>query len=84
MVLSAALSVVCGRDDAEVERRAAAVGRSVEGARQAGPTGTPPEVVERLRAYAGAGATRAYLQLLDIDDLDHVRLLAAEVAPHLA
>jgi F420-dependent oxidoreductase-like protein len=84
MVLSAALSVVCGRDDAEVERRAAAIGRSVEGARQAGPTGTPPEVVERLRAYAGAGATRAYLQLLDIDDLDHVRLLAADVAPHLA
>ena len=30
------------------------------------------------------GAERAYLQLLDIDDLDHVRLLAAEVMPHLA
>ena len=48
------------------------------------PTGTPDEVVEQLRAYADAGAERAYLQLLDIDDLDHVRLLAAEVAPHLA
>jgi len=40
--------------------------------------------VEQLRAYADAGAERADLQLLDIDDLDHVRLLAAEVAPHLA
>jgi F420-dependent oxidoreductase-like protein len=84
LVQSVALCVVCGRDAAEVERRAKATGRTVEIARQAGPTGTPPEVVEQLRAYADAGAERAYLQLLDIDDLDHVRLLATEVLPHLA
>ena len=84
MTYSAALRVVCGRDETEVERRAQAIGHTVEYARQSGPIGTPPEVVEQLGAYAGAGAERAYLQLLDIDDLDHVRLLAAEVMPHLA
>ena len=84
IVYSAAVRVVCGVDAAEVERRAAATGMNVEHSRLAGPTGTPDEVVEQLRAYADAGAERAYLQLLDIDDLDHVRLLAAEVAPHLA
>jgi F420-dependent oxidoreductase-like protein len=84
IVYSTAVTVVCGSDQAEVERRAKATGRTVERSRLAGPTGTPNEVVEQLRAYADAGAERAYLQLLDIDDLDHVRLLAAEVAPHLA
>ena len=84
IVYSTAVTVVCGSDQAEVERRAKATGRTVEHSRVAGPTGTPDEVVEQLRAYADAGAERAYLQLLDIDDLDHVRLLAAEVAPHLA
>ena len=84
VVFSAAVTVVCGTDAAEVERRAKATGRTVEQSRLAGPTGTPVEVVEQLRAYSHAGAQRVYLQLLDIDDLDHVRLLAAEVAPHLA
>ena len=44
---------------------------------------TPAQVVEALAAYRDAGAEAAYLQLLDIDDLDHVRLLAAEVMAHL-
>jgi hypothetical protein len=39
--------------------------------------------VARLRAFAGAGAGRAYLQVLDLDDLEHLELLAAEVAPQL-
>ena len=76
---------ICGTDPA----RGRATGRGHRAHRGdvqklAGPTGTPDEVVEQLRAYADTGAERAYLQLLDIDDLDHVRLLAAEVAPHLA
>ena len=31
-----------------------------------------------------AGASRSYLQLIDLDDLDHVALIANEVMPHLA
>jgi F420-dependent oxidoreductase-like protein len=84
LTYSVAVSPICGTDDADVARRAEAAGRTVEHARLAGPTGTPSEVVEQLQAYADVGATRAYLQLLDITDLDHARLIGAEVLPQLA
>jgi alkanesulfonate monooxygenase SsuD/methylene tetrahydromethanopterin reductase-like flavin-dependent oxidoreductase (luciferase family) len=83
LVMSVALCAVCGTDDTEVARRATAIGRTVEFAREVGPTGTPAEVMERLAADREAGAERAYLQLLDVDDLDRVRLIAAEVLPEL-
>jgi hypothetical protein len=41
-------------------------------------------VVARLQAYGRAGATRSYLQVIDLDDLDHVALIAAEVMPQVA
>ncbi len=78
---SAAVTVCCGRDEAEVARRAAAVGRGVDDLRAHGAAGTPREVADRCLAYAEAGAATAYLQVLDLDDLDHVRLIAAEVLP---
>lgn len=80
MVLSAALTVCVGRDQAEIERRAARIGRPPE---RIDLAGTPAQVAEKLRAFGDAGASRAYLQVLDLDDLDHVRLIAAEVAPLL-
>ncbi|QYG91616.1 LLM class F420-dependent oxidoreductase [Iamia sp. SCSIO 61187] len=83
MVLSAAQVVCCGGDEAEVARRARAIGREPAELRENGAAGTPAEVVARLQAYAEKGATRAYLQVLDLTDLDHLRLLAAEVAPHV-
>jgi F420-dependent oxidoreductase-like protein len=83
IVLSAAVTVCCGSDEAEVARRAAAVGRDVDELRRNGASGTPAEVAERLRSYGEAGADAVYLQVLDISDLDHVRLLADQVVPHL-
>ena len=47
-----------------------------------GVAGTPDEVVERLRAFADIGAGTVYLQVLDLDDLDHIRLLSEAVLPH--
>ena len=82
--LSAAVTVCCGADDAEVERRAARIGRPADELRRHAVAGTPAEVVDRLGAYRAAGADRAYLQILDVDDLDHVELIAAEVMPRLA
>jgi len=76
--------VLCvARDEAEYERRAAAVGRTPDDLRANAAGGLVDEVVERLRAFGDAGAETVYLQVLDLDDLDHVRLVAAEVAPHL-
>ena len=80
MKLSAALATCCGRDAAEVERRAKAIGRPAENIDLAG---TPAEIVDKLGGWQEAGAERAYLQLLDLSDLDHVRLIAEEVMPHL-
>ena len=50
---------------------------------QAGLAGTPEEVVETLARYAALGSRRVYLQMLDLADLDHLRLVAADVLPHV-
>jgi F420-dependent oxidoreductase-like protein len=78
---SIANTVVCGSDDAEVARRAAAIGRDVETAKAAHFAGTPAEVIDRIGVYREAGAETVYFQVLDLHDLDHLRLLAAEVVP---
>lgn len=83
MVFSAALVVCVGRDDAEVARRAAAIGREVDELKTNGVCGTPAEAVERLQQWKALGAQRAYLQVLDLSDLEHLDLIAAEVMPHL-
>ena len=83
MTLSAAQVLCCGADDAEVSRRAEAIGRQPDELRENGAAGTPEQVVERLQAFAELGATRAYLQVLDLSDLDHLRLVAEEVMPHV-
>ncbi|MFI5931181.1 TIGR03560 family F420-dependent LLM class oxidoreductase [Actinoplanes sp. NPDC051494] len=81
---SAAAVLCVGRDDAEVARRAAAIGREVGEMRDnGGIVGTPDQVVEIIGRYAEAGATRLYLQALDLSDLNHVELVATAVAPQL-
>lgn len=82
---SAAQVVCIGRDDAEIARRAAAIGREVEELRVNGLCGTPAEVVEKLAGYrADTGIARVYLQLLDPTDLAHLELIGAEVIPAFA
>jgi F420-dependent oxidoreductase-like protein len=78
-----ALVVCCGRDEAEFRRRADAIGREPDELRANGAAGLPGEVVDKLRAFAGAGAEVAYLQVLDVSDLDHLGLIAAEVMPEV-
>ena len=81
--LSAAATVCCGRDEKEVERRAAAIGRDLAELREKGLAGTPDEVIGRCRAYRDIGASTIYLQVLDLSDLDHLSLVASEVLPAL-
>lgn len=83
MVYSVALVVCCGTDEAQVERRAARIGRATAELREHGLAGTPAEVLDRLASFAEAGASRVYLQVLDLDDLDHLHLLGQEVLPLL-
>jgi len=74
---SVALPVFAGKDDAAVDARLAAVGRR-RGDGEA-LVGTGAEIVDRIGEYAAAGASRVYLQFLDLSDLDHLEYLAAEV-----
>ena len=83
LVYSAAQVLCCGRDEAEIARRAAAIGREVDELRENGLAGTPDEVVAKALTFGAAGAARLYLQVLDLSDLDHLELVAAEVMPHL-
>ncbi len=83
-VFSSAITLCCGRDDAEVRRRAAAIGQDVGALRAAGAAvGTPAEVVDLLGRYIEAGTARMFLQTLDLSDLDHIELVASAVAPQL-
>ena len=83
LALSAAVVVCCGADEKQVKRRAAAIGREPKELRQNGAAGKPAEVIDKLLAYRDAGTQTVYLQVLDLDDLDHVRLIAREVVPAL-
>jgi len=80
---SAAQTVAIGRDDVEVARRAAAIGEDVGGLRVGGLAGTPAQVVDKIGQFAQLGASRLYLQVLDLHDLDHLELIATAVAPQV-
>ncbi|MBJ8341226.1 LLM class F420-dependent oxidoreductase [Antrihabitans sp. YC3-6] len=80
LTYSAAFVVCAGRDESEIARRAAAIGREVDELRSNSPlVGTPDEIVDRLTPFAEAGVQRVYLQVLDMSDLDHLELFAEVV-----
>lgn len=83
IVLSSALVLCVGETEAELARRAAAIGREVEELRENGLAGLVPEVVEKIARYADTGQSRLYLQTLDLADLDHLRLVAEQVVPQI-
>jgi alkanesulfonate monooxygenase SsuD/methylene tetrahydromethanopterin reductase-like flavin-dependent oxidoreductase (luciferase family) len=83
MTFSAAQVVCCGASEDEVARRAKAIGRQPEELRENGAAGLPDEVAATIRSFADAGASRVYLQVLDVDDLDHLALIASEVLPQV-
>jgi F420-dependent oxidoreductase-like protein len=81
---SVAQMTCVGRDDAEVARRAEALGKKVDELNPFDLTGTVAQVVDQLGTWQQrTGLSRFYLQVLDLADLDHLELIAAEVAPQL-
>ena len=79
LVYSTALIVCVGKTDADIKRRAAFLGREVDELKLNGVCGTPAEAIEKLQSWAAVGAERAYLQVLDLTDLDQLDLIASEV-----
>jgi alkanesulfonate monooxygenase SsuD/methylene tetrahydromethanopterin reductase-like flavin-dependent oxidoreductase (luciferase family) len=90
------LWLFCGRDEAELERRASWV-RDVDAAWADLPldalfdklrsrisifVGTPEEVVKLLRAYEAAGATEVMVQWYGLDDIEGLRKFSEQVLPN--
>ncbi|MDF3298416.1 LLM class F420-dependent oxidoreductase [Streptomyces tropicalis] len=84
LTYSNALVACVGRDDREVARRAAVIGRDVDELKANGLAGTPDEVVEKIATYAAIGSQRIYLQILDLHDLDHLELISSQVQSQLS
>jgi F420-dependent oxidoreductase-like protein len=71
-----------GRDDAEVQNRIAARGRTQEQLTERGiVVGTANQVVEQLGRLSDAGVQRVMLQWIDLDDLAGLHLFARDVLP---
>ncbi|PVW04229.1 LLM class F420-dependent oxidoreductase [Microbacterium sp. Gd 4-13] len=83
--LSVAMPTLAGATEADLERRAANLGRPLEGFRDApgGVVGGRDEIMAKVERLRALGAERVYLQLLDIRDLEQVEFLGSEVLPHL-
>jgi F420-dependent oxidoreductase-like protein len=81
--MSATIPVICGATGAEAQDRLARLGGPGERMLSRGVVGEPDEVAGALRALADEGCEIAYLHIFDIDDLDHLRLIGAEVLPQV-
>jgi F420-dependent oxidoreductase-like protein len=76
-VFSAAQTIAAGRTDEQSKQRADAIG---------GPPplfGTPNQIVDQIGRFQALGAQRMALQVLDLSDLDHLDVIAAEIMPQL-
>jgi alkanesulfonate monooxygenase SsuD/methylene tetrahydromethanopterin reductase-like flavin-dependent oxidoreductase (luciferase family) len=82
--MSVALPTIVGRDADEVARRCVAAGIDPNSDHSERLVGTPEQVVHRLLALKALGTDRTYLQTMDMTDLEHLDLIAAEVLPHVS
>jgi F420-dependent oxidoreductase-like protein len=77
LTMSVAQVVCCGRSDAEIARRARAIGRSVDQLKEEGLCGTPEEIAAKINEFAKVGTERVFLQVLDIADVDHLDVISS-------
>ena len=83
LICSAAVTVCCGSNARDLRRRSEKAALHAAATRAEPVSGSPAAVAEQLQAYADAGVHRVYLQILDLDDLEHMALIAEEVMPQL-
>lgn len=83
LTYSIALVACCGTSDAEVAARARSIDRGVAEVRATGLAGSPAEIVDRIGRFAEAGVQRVYLQILNMQDCDHIELLGHQVLGRL-
>jgi F420-dependent oxidoreductase-like protein len=83
LVYSAVQVICCGKDEATLSRRAAAIGSDIADLRADGLAGSPAEIVDKIATFAAVGAQTLYLQILDLNDLDHLADIADQVLPQV-
>lgn len=82
--LSVALPTIVGTDDAEIERRVAAIGQTrAQFDNGANLIGTPAQIADKVERLRALGAERVYFQLLDLRDVAHADLVGSELLPLL-
>ncbi|GAA4688255.1 LLM class F420-dependent oxidoreductase [Phytohabitans rumicis] len=83
LALSAGIVVAIGRTDAEAQRRAAPLHAKSALPPEDPVVGSPALLVQRIGEFAEVGVTRVHLRIIEMDDLDHLELIASEVLPQL-
>lgn len=84
LTMSVALTTIAGADEAELERRAQATGRTLEKMRNGrNIVGTPEQIAEKVGRLRELGVQRVHFQLMDLRDAAHVEFLGTEVLPLL-
>ena len=76
--------VCIGIDEADVRHRVNVLGPPIGEIPDQGMAGTPEYVAERLSDWVRAGTQRIYIHVLEVEDLEHVKLLGERVKPLLA
>jgi alkanesulfonate monooxygenase len=77
---SATGTICCGRTESAAADRAQRSGADVDRLRSNGFYGTAEQIAERVNAYREIGASRLFLQVPELHDVDHVDAIA-EVLP---
>lgn len=83
--LSVAATTLAGASEADLARRAEAIGRDLDQFRAHGGniSGGRDEIVAKVGRLQALGAERVYFQLMDLRDLEQLEFLGSEVLPHL-
>jgi F420-dependent oxidoreductase-like protein len=84
LVYSAGIVVAIGRTDAEAQRRAAPLHAPSALPPEDPVVGSPGQLVQRIGEFAEIGVTRVHLRLIELADVDHLDLIAADVLPEVA
>lgn len=75
---------IFARDDADLQAKLEARGRTLEELRERGAVaGTPSMWVDQIGELEAAGCERVMVQWLDLDDLDGLEILARDVMPQV-
>ena len=82
--LSVALPTLAGASAADLDRRAANIGRTVDELRgDTNIVGSREDIVPKVERLVALGAQRVYLQLMDLQDVEQIEYLGEQVLPHL-